>query len=220
MSNYHIEAEIKISYGRYIWCGNGSSDPGSGFFLNPTDVTDNYGDPCSFFITLIIQMNSPLFLKTQAIELYDHTGFLFGYTTAFIDKHHVIFYKKISPELIGTKLTMKFGSYEPIPPRTFSRPRFNVIAQQNITIPNLEIKSDTICKICLDEVDDPKNKYIGPCGHMLHMTCLWQYLEKNQLLLPINDRCMKYRQNGKWSCCGSRKYMPFHCVYCQELIIR
>jgi Zinc finger, C3HC4 type (RING finger) len=212
---YNAEYNIKMSYGHYIWCGNMSAPPGSGFFLNPTEIKDGYGEPCTNFMTLMLKMNDELLSKTRVIELYDYTGFLFGYYPAGEDqfnKNIVTFYKKIQPDLIGTTLKIKFGSFKNSN-NIWYRPPLNCVFEGEIIIPDIQIKSDNICKICLDEVNDPKDKYIGPCGHTSHMQCLWEYLEKNDLLLPLPERCTR-------NCCNSKKYLQFRCLYCQAVNFR
>lgn len=215
---------VDISYGRYVWCGNMDAPPDSGFFLNPTNAKDQYGEPRTYFLVLVVEMNDILFRHTDIIDLYDCTRFLFGYSRYPNKSNTVYFYKKLDAELISTDLTVKFRKILPrnSDKRMFCRPPMDTIFEQVITIPNLVLKSDTICKICLEEVSD--NEYISPCGHILHMNCLWSYLEHSGSLMPTNERCMGHLGfNDKKcpiTCCGSRKYQPFTCVYCNRSILR
>lgn len=128
----------------------------------------------------------------------------------------VLFQTKIKPEHLGSTFTIKFCRTEKrqfnLGTHVSSRIVKKGVFEQPIMIPDLLVKSDNICKICLEEVDDVRNKYIGPCGHALHMQCLFQYLESKKLLLPIPSSCIK--------CCNSHKYLPFECLYCNRVIFR
>jgi hypothetical protein len=210
---YHAETAVDISYGRYIWCGNGENIS-SGFYLNPTTTTDQYGNPHTYFMSLFVILNEPLFEKTTIVELYDYTGFLFGYSTCPISNRIVVFHKKIRPDHIGTSLRIRCCYPKNVNRPIFSRPPMEVVFEDTIVIPDITIKSDNVCKVCLDDVSDPKTRYISPCGHTLHMNCLWQYLRSKDRLLPIPNRCL---ENG---CCNSHKYRSFKCLYCDRLIVR
>lgn len=218
----NVKIGCDMSYGRYIWCGNMNAPPNSGFFLNiHEDVRDQYGDPETNFMTLTVKMGPWLAKIINTIELYDHTGFLFGYNVKPIRDGCYCFYKKLDRDLIGTTLTIKLGNYDFEGVRGYQRPKLNTIRSYNMKIEDVVTKSDNICCICLEEVAGLKDKYIGPCGHSLHMKCLWKYLESGDKLYPQDElQCMDIYPNGEAACCHSRKYKPFKCPLCGYLIFR
>ena len=169
---------------------------------------------------LDLKPNVKLLKEADFFDIYDHTGFLFGYNVGPIH-HQLAQFKKIKPELIGTELSIVFSKKKQLTPeenaivikRMFRTPREEIFSLK-VRIPELtQYSTDSVCSIYLDQVGEPTNKYVSPCGHLFHLNCIFDYLEAKNRLHPIHPRCTKF-------CCGAKKAKPFECPVCKTLITR
>ena len=76
----------------------------------------------------------------------------------------------------GDKLIVKYEKILPRPPGFdfFKRSPSQTLAEQVITVPDVQIKGDSSCAICLEEVNHT-NLYISSCNHKYHMSCIQDY---------------------------------------------
>jgi hypothetical protein len=218
IAKYETEIITDVSFGKYSFCGNMSGMYGSGYVMTNKDTQPVYGNTINYFINLKIEMNNELFLETDRIYLYDYTGFLLGYTVNSLTKI-TTFLRKISKEHIGTNLRIDFSKKKILNEqelenlqKTMRRYPMDIIHSENITINDILQFGDTDCSICNDKIDDDSNKNIFSCGHNFHSSCVWKYLEVNDLLFPIDERCKK-------NCCDTQKSKNFNCPYCNKLIV-
>jgi hypothetical protein len=217
---YKCKSDIKMSFGKYLWCGNMSSPTGSGFTLvnYESTQTDLYGSPYTHTMLLELNLNPKLLKNTDFIDMYDNTGFLMGYNVGKIAKKWLSF-KKIKSELIGTEIRIVFSKKRQLTKeqeeqvrRSFTRIPRDIVYEINVKIPELMQYGDkSDCNICLDAVEDEKNRYISPCGHLFHLNCIFKYLETKNLLYPTHPQCLN-------RCCNAKKIKPFECVVCKNII--
>lgn len=217
-SEYFCDYEIKVSFGKYVWCVNAESPSGSGFTLTNSKCIDPFENPYTYMMFLKLKPNDKLLKNADFFDIYTDTGFLFGYNVGSIHSNLNQF-KKIEQELIGTELEIIFSikknltdeEKEIITKRFIRMPREEIFTIK-IKIPELMQYGDCEdCAICLGEVNDITNKYISPCGHLFHLKCIFQYLESKNLLYPMFDLCDD-------RCCGANKIKPFECVVCKTII--
>lgn len=227
-NNYACSSLIDISWGKYLYCENMSSPTGSGFTLVPysSTNTDIYGDPFGWMILLKLNMSMKLLRDTSFIDIYDEKDRLFGYNTKQFNKSFFPsykFFKKISPDMIGTELRIEFSKEKKLTQeeqeqlrRTLRRTPRELIYTINVKITEPVLYGDTTeCVICLNNIDNNSttpNKYISPCGHTYHLDCVFDYVRSKNLLYPIHMYC-----NNK-TCCGASKIKPFECAVCKRLI--
>lgn len=201
------------------------SPTGSGFTLsniNPDILSQSakyvggrYGDLNSYLVTLIFKMNESLASNVSHIEMFLPDGFLFGYNVDRIRNGVWISTKKISPDLIGQTITVNFGKYiqqTESEMRHLRRAVLGKVYSTQITICEPKQYETEECPICMDIVNDVKNKYLSPCGHLFHLKCIFSYLQSTDKLYEVPRRCTEH-------CCLSQKIKPFSCPVCRQLII-
>ena len=210
--SYFTNVKINSHYGTYAWCGIGYDGEKPGWHL--TDCRKkltkgvDYSDR-KLIITIDVEMSDDLFEGINIINIYDETGFLAQYSKKITEStYHFNF--KMEEAMIGTKLKINYDKMLPNPnTRTLSRPPMQTIHQDIITIPAFDIKGDTICAVCLEDVTT--EKYISPCHHIFHTNCIWDYLEKNNLIKAMNELCDKH-------CGHTHKPKKFPCPTCRTII--
>jgi len=218
--DYSCESNIKISWGKYRWCGQSNSPTGSGFTLTNSNCTDIYGDPNTYAMLLELKLNQKLILNTTFLDIYDHKGSLIAYNIDPINKSEFAQFCKIKHELIGTELELIFSKTKKLTLeekdkllRIFGRTPREPIYSFKIKIPELIQYGDkSDCNICLGNVLET-DKYITPCGHLFYLDCIFKYLESKNLLYPMYTPCAKL-------CCGAKKIKPFECVVCKSIITK
>lgn len=197
-----------------------SSPNGSGFILSNADpttlgiCTKYTGDLNSYSVTFQIHMNDTLSRTVTNYEIYLSDGDLFGYGDIAHQNLMKLKPKKISPKLMGETLTFKFGYYLPQSKDDqlkLKRSMFHTVYETTITLSEPKQYETEICAICTDPVIDVKTKYVSPCGHLLHLNCLFDYLRSAGKLYEIPPRCVN-------RCCNSPKIKPFNCPCCRRLI--
>lgn len=217
-SEYSCEYSIDMSYGKYVWCGNRNAPNGYGFTLTNSSNTDIYGNPNTYAMLLKLKLTDKLVEDCEFYEIYDSNGGLFQYNIEPLQKEIIIFNGEITSDIIETELKIIFSKKkqltkeqeEIVHKRLMRTPKVPVYTIK-ITVPNiLQFGELNECNICLDSVTN-NNKYISPCGHLFHLNCVFEYLEKKNLLYPIHPRCEK-------SCCGAKKIKQFNCVVCDKKI--
>ncbi len=194
----------KILYGRYLWCCNPIT---TGYVLSMLYFNDNSNiNDFSLMIDMKIRLNNKLRIKSSYCNIYFNKDLIFEVLTSKISKNLVIF-KKIRQNFIGKNLRLVFFSENNIE-----------LYSTTITIPDIKIYGNDIeCNICLDEVTKDTDKYITPCGHLFHMTCMDSYFKKNKLIGFHNLECTINRNICQ---CGGIAINPFNCVVCRTLIER
>ena len=218
--SYYCLTDIKITFGKYLWCGNMRSPNGSGFTLTNSCNTDTYGNPYTHMMSLTLDINHKILRDCDFYDIYTETGFLLGYNVEPLKPMMNVF-KRIEPNLFGTELEIVFSKKkelsdeekEIIKKHLMRLPKTEIY-KMKVKIPNLIQYGEKIdCNICLEPVNDETNKYITSCGHLFHLQCIFQYLEKKELLYPIHSGCNRL-------CCGAKKIKPFECVVCKTYITR
>lgn len=220
--DYSCDHNIKMSWGKYLWCGQTKSPTGSGFTLTNSPNTDSYGNPYTHAMSLELVLNEKLVRDCEFYDIYTHTGFLFGYNLNGLSQRMNVF-KKISPDLIGTELSIVFSKkkkltkeeQEIVYKRLIRTPREPVYTIKFVIPDIIQFGEKIDCNICLEQVDSDSNsnKYISPCGHLFHLNCIFEYLEKNDLVYPMYSGCARL-------CCGAKKIKPFDCVVCKTKIYK
>lgn len=219
---YHCDTDFKMSFGNYLWCSNSASPTGHGITLSDYHIpyfNPKYDNPYTHVMLLKLLPNKKLLRDCDFYDIYTNTGFLFDYNIKDF-RLSLETFKEISPELINTELKIVFSKKKQLTKeeqeivfmRMIRTPREEIYSI-NLKIPEINQFGDkTDCNICLDIVDKQNNKYISPCGHLFHLNCIFEYLEKNNLLYSVHPYCK--------DCCNSRKIKPFECVVCKTLITK
>lgn len=219
---YHCDTYVKMSFGNYLWCYNDTSPTGHGFTLSNYQKPYHnlkYDNSNTHMMLLKLLPNKKLLRDCDFYDIYTNTGFLLGYNVSEF-RFSLEIFKQINPELINTELKIVFSrkkqltkeEQEIVFKRMIRTPREEIYTI-NLKIPEITQFGDkTNCNICLDIVDKQNNKYISSCGHLFHLNCIFEYLEKNNLLYSVHPRCK--------NCCNSRKIKPFECIVCKTLITK
>jgi len=204
---------ISCSYGNFAWCGNDYNHNKSGMYLSMNVDKMNDGDTCKMLVTILTRMNEELYKLTDHIEIYDNTGFLANYSVNDITHPFYFFRFTVDEKLVNTPLKILFRQFAEKEYTGFGIRRMNTIFETSIKIPDVKTMCDyKECSICLEEVTDKKNIYISPCKHLFHLSCIFSYLEKNDLLLPMDETCIAFK------CSHSKKPKNFLCPNCQTTI--
>jgi len=203
---------IKISVGPYAWCGNSHDGEKSGYHLAKNVDPRQFGSYPEKEVKIMLSFDIPYDLidKIRFIQIYDETGFLVNYNTKKIEKDYKCTFKVIK-SMCGTKLKICYDV--PIPQektRILRRIKTETIREEHITIPDICIKGDVDCAICMSQIINDKI-YISQCQHVFHIDCLWKYLECSQYLNPIADRCKRFL------CDHIEKPKPFPCPVCRTI---
>lgn len=168
MEEYISRIKTQVSFGKFVWCGNMNIP--HGFVLSDQNINDIYGDPNTFMLHVEINMNRALLYETEYIELYTLTGFLFSYNTNKISLSLYEVFKKIKQDDIGKEIKVLFRKPKVLTEdeekelgRTLKRIPMETIFEQSFIIPDiLSYYTENECNICLSDVDEINNAYIGP----------------------------------------------------------
>lgn len=223
--SYICMTQQYVSFGRYIWCGNSASIYGSGYYLNNNLCSsDIYGDARTHMLLLTVMYNKKLYNDTDIIQLYDHTGFLFGYSIGKLNENAWFTSKKIKQHHIGTDIILQFKKWIILTPNTKEKQHSNHVRKQSVTIYEkiihisqpIQYSNNSICNICLDDVDKHNvgdNKYLTHCGHLFHMNCFISYVKSKNAINPTHPRC-----NNEGCIC--EKPDKVNCPVCNKKIIK
>lgn len=217
LMDYICEYDIKISWGKYLWC---SKRTNSGFTLTNSMSRDIYGSSYTHMMLLTLNLNEKLLRDCEYYEIYDESKGLFAYNIEPLS-FTINICRKIEPKLIGSELKIIFSKKKEL-----TKEEQEIVKKKFLRTPKVQVYSFTIkipplvqygdidnCNICLEHVDDQTNKYISPCGHLFHLDCIFKYLETKDLLYPLYPECEE-------NCCGARKIKPFECLVCRTLITK
>ncbi|AVL94414.1 hypothetical protein ma27 [Moumouvirus australiensis] len=198
---------VKSNYGNYQWCCGGCDQ--AGFYL---DATPNFsGIFCGQMINIkIIIHDSNLLDNIDIIEIKTINNELLKHTYSKINKI-TVFYFGINEKYAGLSIKINFSKIKPLPENTrfMRRPDIEIIHQEIIDFPILDIKSSVECPICLEQITN--NKYISHCKHVFHIKCLWDYLKINNYLRELSWFCSKH-------CKHDKKTNPFPCPLCRTIL--
>lgn len=170
---------------------------------------------------ITLHPNSHLISGADYYEIYTFTGSLFARCISPLKNQNIQF-KRVNLALVGTQLEIIFWKEKDISEkeqeklnRTGARWPRDEIYKFKIKIPELpEYSEQSSCIVCLEQISDLTNKYISPCGHLFHTSCLFGYLDKKNLLNPTHSDCMRI------NCCQTRKIKPWACPICKTKIYR
>lgn len=201
-----VTVEADISYGPYVWCG----------VLQQECLIQNRESK----VLVVVNMTVSAALTKHIKRIYifadkedDH--FCYRYTTSELP----------SDPVWTMSFTMPYRS-EPTPMRVvFGRaaPQANssilsfapiqIVVEKKFVV-SFDATTKGIanqeCSICLEPTEGDKKLFISRCGHTLHNSCLQQYLETNNLLLPKFEKCKYYHQEHHLS--------SFFCPMCRTKI--
>lgn len=201
-----------LSYGEFAWCCNGDE---SGYYLSL--VKDRTYPQKKLLLCIKIVMSRALLNATDRIELYDATGFLASYNTKPITTTNYSACLKIDTSLQKTTMQVLFRKFLPIPTGAspFARTPMETVFKTSFVIQSMTLSGDSTCSICLEEPTDDA-KYVTPCGHVFHMSCIYDYLHAKEFIRPMPELCSKY-------CCShgsghSPKPGPFACPVCRRTV--
>lgn len=209
----HINVVIKSQYGSYCWCGNNYDGEHSGYYLSSSCKCELYKLK-HFMLYIKVSISDELLKMTDIIEIYDSTGFLAQYHADVpLMTSTKEFFFSVDEKLIDTELYIKCRKIVRLkkPEGVFiGRVPMVTVLQKSVIIPQILLRGDKKCSICLDEITDD-DKYISRCGHNFHSSCIFKYLEKINKLKPLTSHCSKY-------CEHSEKVLPFPCPICRTLL--
>ena len=206
-------ASIKINEGPYVWCGNNYDGEKSGYYLTKgigaATKLSSYPEK-EIMVVLSFDIPQSLVDNIMFIQIYDETGFLVNYNGRKITNNYKCSFK-VDKSLCGTKLKICYDIPSNIQPKSsfLSRIKTDTIHTEYLTIPNILIKGEKMCTICLEDASD--NIYISKCEHIFHINCLWEYLENRGFLNPIAENCKFFK------CDHIEKPKPFPCPVCRTM---
>jgi hypothetical protein len=221
LMEYSCLSDIKMSWGKYVWCGNTSSPTSSGFTLTNSPNVDLYGNNYAYAMKLTLKPNEKLLKDCSFYDIYKDDGFLFGYNRESLTSDITVF-KKIKPEEIESELKIVFSKAKKLTVEQEEKLKRSLCGFPKESVYSIKIKIPELiqygekidCNICLEQVTEETNKYISPCGHLFHLDCIFTHLESKNLLYSIHKFCNNSR------CCGAKKIKPFECVVCKTLITK
>ena len=128
-------------------------------------------------VKIEIQLSNDLKNQIDHIEIYDMTGFVSQYITNKEVNNYTYFFNLHLYKDIDNYIHIKFKKNIKKIKNFFlfcNSPK--TIDEKIIQIP-FEIKGDdTMCTICLDNVDDKRQRYISSCKHIFHVKCIYEYV--------------------------------------------
>jgi len=208
--NAHID--VCVWYGNYGWCGSNYDGEKSGFYLST--LKSNYYFDKKVMINVNVKMSEELYEAIDHINIFDNTNFLSQYTNPdrfCNDTKSYNFYFKIEDKFQNTEMKIIFYKYlPPLHGKLYGMP-LKTIYETTFIVPELTVIGSNVCSICLENVEN--DKYISPCKHIFHQSCIHEYLLKGKFLRPLSVRCFEY-------CEHSEKFNEFNCPNCRNLIMR
>jgi hypothetical protein len=207
---YDVDINIKVEYGNYSQCYYEfeSSIPGEYLSTN----MNNYSKKLLLIIDIL--MNQTILNDIKYIEIYDKEKKLLQYSKE-INSTHYRFVFSVDESLQESNLLVLFRQIDKekgyIKIDIYHRPPLVTLYEETISVPKLEILGDdSYCAICIKKIDN-LDKYISPCKHLLHISCLFNYLENNNALIKKLIHCKQF-------CMHSNKPSEFSCPICTSLI--
>jgi hypothetical protein len=202
---------VQPCIGTFSWCG---MQP-SGYYLSLRQGRFDYKDK-RLMVYWKITMNPKLFaMEIDSIHIYDPSGFLAQYSPGAPGITSTLFFST-KEEWQGNTFNVKFIKWLPRRPgaHPLSRSPSQTIFETQVVIPTIAILGDQQdCAICLDPVPPNTTElFVSPCKHLLHMSCLWNYLVRTDQLV-VNPQCTE-------AVCGHSPGRPTHfkCPVCRKLI--
>jgi hypothetical protein len=154
------------------------------------------GMPCTLMLKLEIKISRDLYEDTEHIRIRNVIGLRNECAIVPIGYGHIAMYMPIPEAFIGEEWSLEFGKLAEVK-RSLPIPGWeNWTGQTPITlfsvkfiVPAVPILGDTsVCVICLgDNAPQFGERFIPSCGHLFHLSCIFQYLEFHQLLTECRD---------------------------------
>lgn len=201
---YKTDIQFTTMYGPYTWCGNPYQ---SGFCL-----TNKKGIKNVQMLKISILMSKKLFNEIDDINFAHENGHgCIQHAPHGIDILQHFFFSLDNTKQ-NEKMRIQFIKWLPRKEGAspLSRCPQKIIHEEIFPHPQLEIKGDSQCSICLEDIEsnDPKY-YLSKCHHIFHTKCIFKYLKHNNYLKK--STCDKY-------CAHSAKVKPFPCPNCKTTL--
>ena len=218
MSTYETKIEWKTKFGQFGWCGNSRRFSHGNHLLCENEYQSVYGKTAKQFICLIIHMPPTLFSQLNRIQIIDDTGFLANYTVGDpIKNPQTMIFKASKSDSLTKKIRIDYQKILPRIPTAhpLSRSPMNTIFSEYVTIaaPYVYNHEECICAICQEIIDAYKSDhYISHCGHIFHMSCIFQYLRATNNM-DQNRECETI-----FRCDHGATAKPFPCPSCRAIL--
>lgn len=224
INKYNSFITHTITYGSYTWCTNPYCKFGSGFFLNNinndvqnSNILHKNGCYKGNIINIHILFSSKLHNDTDVIHIYKKNNELIHYS---VNISNIVYTQKIKMDNFdkNEQLRIEFRKYLPktqTDMKWFKPSKEETIHTDIFNVSSLlEFGNTKDCNICLSTVDD-NNKYITECGHLFHLSCMFEHFEKNNLLHETHENCHRCNDYSGYYC---KKPLSFNCIVCNKHI--
>lgn len=207
-TNYQCDYTVSTEYGHYVWCGV----PGnSGYKLKKSNQIDT--NKCEKQMCQItFKLNKELNEKTFKIEIYNESWGLLGYNVEPISNSQWTWFAPIDTELANTELTVIFSYPKELTEQDKEKLKLRPLAyippvkifSIKVPLPKFaSVSSNDVCCRCLTKIDKNQSIHITKCSHKFHNSCLFDYLEKADLV-----------DVKSCDCCQTNKIKSFDCPVC------
>jgi len=204
--NYHCDYKISTQYGNYEWCGGKNF----GYKLRNSSAPNQYTE--KQMIQIDFKLNQELAKNITHIEIYDDNWGLLGYTFGMITNNQWTWFAPIDITYSNKELTVIFTrpkvlteqEKERLSLRPLARTPMAKVFGIKITVPEfISCEQTDVCCICLKQ----KPNHITQCAHKFHNSCLFEYLEKANLIEKNNCASCKINHVEKIVCpvCDTKK---------------
>lgn len=204
LKSYHAHVLISVRYGNYGWCGNSYEGSKSGHYLTNGSSLELQQNKIGIHLKMIV--NRPLLIDADHVLV---NNFYYTLSENWSEFPEIFFCTNEKTQ----NLTIQFLKFLPKSEdeSPLSRCPTKLIHEIIIEVPRIKISGSMECNLCHRSVNDIENKYISPCNHLFHTSCIFEYLEKNDRLEPEYSYCVNW-------CKHSKKPKIFNCPVCYEII--
>jgi hypothetical protein len=195
------------SCGRYEPCFHAQGQAKK-YYLSSKKI--NLGPALLYDVELV---TSPLATLFDRVEVYHEETLLFSDLPRVFDgklyltfAHDFVkfnpFWSDITYEVRCLRVISKDGVF--MRSCNVRQPPYQIMGRCQLQIPRLKYLSTDECVICLEKVLYGPDLYLSTCQHLLHRSCLFEYLDVQQSLTTPCTKCFTRPVAGTFSCPACR----------------
>ena len=208
-----VSITAEIQYGTYSWCCVLGKHILS--VRNPSSTSKRFWDIPKQVMMLRIDISIPEALLSQVDIINVYRGrALVRYTINRPlpkDVTLVIAVGSDTESFPGSILDIKFEKIlsRPVGGSIFDRLPMQTILEEQLAVPDIQLKGSSTCAICIEDVEDG-DTYVSTCSHKFHMSCIYNYTSGIGLTQPLPPRCATQCEHNK-------AIVDFKCPVCRKV---